>query len=106
MNFTAILTYHAHVGTFRGGRGAWRVRVCIPAIYGPGIDVINYYPGNGQAPIKALRMEISRRLHPNTWVNPTKLLREYLAMRRLNAAIARASRCPQTFSTKELDHVA
>lgn len=81
--YTALLTYHPTVGTFRGRRGAWRVRVCMPELVSAGIQVIDYYQGNGRPPVKALRMAVAKHLHPNTWVSPTKLLRELLAQRAL-----------------------
>jgi hypothetical protein len=84
--FRAILTYHPHVGTFRGGRGAWRVAVCCPDLGMPTpIEVIKYYPGmQKHLPVKALRMPVSRRLVSGTWINPTKLLRELFARQRIN----------------------
>ena len=75
----ALLTYHPHVGTFRRGRGAWRVRVCA-LLGGPTAPtVVNVYPGGPQMPVRALRIPVARRLQPGTWANPTELLLEYHA---------------------------
>ena len=79
---TAILTYHPSIPTPRG-RGAWRVQLC-SNLGSTKPEVISFYPGNQHhTPMRALRMPVARHLARGTWVNPTKLLREYLATQRL-----------------------
>lgn len=85
--YRVALTYHPEVGTFRGHRGAWRVAKCWPALVGArswGPDNIctgQVYKG-GHRSSHALFMDVAQRLPTGVWVNPTKLLREYLATRR------------------------
>lgn len=77
--FRAILTYHPNVGTFRKGRGAWRVQACYPVLASdrPVIKTGMYFPGcQKKVPVKALHMDVARRLERGTWTSPTKLLRE------------------------------
>lgn len=79
--FAAVLSYHPDIGTFRGKRGAWRVVDSYKVIDdgAPRIKALPA-PGNGYAQ-PVLLMDVRKQLHRNTFVNPTKLLRESLATR-------------------------
>lgn len=92
--YRAALTYHPEIGTFRGGRGAWRVAVCIERVRKiPGSrhpsppDVRVWADG-----IKRLHMDVPRLLRRNTFVNPTLLLKILLEQRREAALLATAAR--------------
>lgn len=78
--YCAILSYHPEVGTFRGKRGAWRVVLCYPhagyPVERPYIAVGTNYSYTRPLRGRVLFMDVTRRLHKGTWVNPTKLLRE------------------------------
>lgn len=80
--FAAVLSYHPDIGTFRGGRGAWRVVDSYPVVDdgAPRVKALPA-PGNGYR-LPVLLMDIHKRLHRNTFVNPTKLLCEFLAAQR------------------------
>lgn len=70
--FRAALTYHPNIGTFRGQRGAWRVFSCFDAGAAPlGIRV------GTDGDTKYLWMDVPRKLIRHTFVNPTKLLRQF-----------------------------
>jgi hypothetical protein len=79
--YRAALTYHPEIGTFRGGRGAWRVRHCIAT--GDRCEIA-VWPETllfGGSP-KTLHMDVPRLLRRNTFVNPTVLLKILLEQRR------------------------
>jgi len=75
--FRAALSYHPDIGTFRGKRGAWRVVACwTPSVHehshictGPWSDTLE------ATARKVLFVNVTKRLHPNTFCNPTALLR-------------------------------
>jgi hypothetical protein len=94
--YRAALTYHPEIGTFRGGRGAWRVRDCESTFAAQGIVVFDFYIIER----KTLHMDVPRLLRRNTFVNPTVLLKILLEQRRANAMLATAARvwegpCPK-----------
>lgn len=76
--YVATFTYHPNIGTFRGNRGAWRVRQCwlrqttgVPAVTVVGDELV---------------MRVAKQLRPNTFVNPTRLLKEYFNHERSSTA--------------------
>jgi hypothetical protein len=86
MSYWAVLTYHPSIATFARpgvpGRGAWRVRRCVPGVTAgerPFISIGRDYGSH----TNALFMDVPRRLTVGTYVNPTKLLRELFAKRLL-----------------------
>jgi hypothetical protein len=82
--FRAALTYHSEIGTFRGGRGAWRVRSSWVTVHQDSdIWVLKAKPW-------ALFMDVPRLLRRNTFVNPTVLLKILLEQRR-----AKEGPCPK-----------
>lgn len=67
MIYRAALTYHPHIGTFRGQRGAWRVSACWADMQTHPISV---------APARSgLIVSVTKKLHRHTFTNPTALLR-------------------------------
>jgi len=79
--YRAAFIYLPHVGTFRGGRGAWRVHLCAEMTEPHGLFVCD-------VPFKALHMDVPRPLRRNTFVNPTVLLRVLLEQRRQTAFLS------------------
>jgi hypothetical protein len=82
----AVLTYHPHIGTFRGARGAWRVEHTVRIFSTGPLEALPprvgmLYPPSS-APRKALFLTVLRPLSRGTFVNPTKLLRELIEQRR------------------------
>lgn len=71
--YRVALTYHPDVGTFRGKRGAWRVRDVFPVlVYEPTVETA---PGTLYVPSATVP-----RL--GTWVNPLKILKDYQSTKR------------------------
>lgn len=75
--YRAAFTYHPHINTLRGERGAWRVRACFENFVPADIRV---RPG-AHAGLE-LQMDVPRMLKVHTFVNPTKLLRKLFEQRR------------------------
>lgn len=73
--YRVALTYHPDVGTFRGKRGAWRVRDADPGEWSERVPV-----AWGQV----LYMVAAREYRRGTWVNPLKILKEYQSTKRSN----------------------
>lgn len=68
MTYRAALTYHPTVGTFRPGRGAWRVLSCAPAARSMPLSVRLFRRE------KTLYIDSPRRLQPGSWINPQSLI--------------------------------
>jgi hypothetical protein len=86
--FRAALTYHPTIGTFRGGRGAWRVEHSYEVPNGPNpIEVshnrrLNRATSDGITRGSVLYMDVPRKLKDCTFCNPTVLLKILLEQRR------------------------
>lgn len=88
--YRAALTYHPEIATPKG-RGAWRVHCCFDGV---ATDPI-LYVSNAWPIARCLVMPVPRQLHPKTFANPTKLLREWFAQRKqgeLHAQVERTER--------------
>lgn len=89
MTYRIALTYHPNVGTFRGKRGAWRVRhpdVEEPHDYGDDVypSAEDVYKGEDLVRTPVLVMSAAREYRRGTWVNPLKILKEYQSTKRSN----------------------
>lgn len=79
MTYRVALTYHPDVGTFRGKRGAWRVHRSTPYEM-PNVPVIYTGEDLGRTPV--LVLPTCRQFRRGTFVNPTKILKEYQSTKR------------------------
>lgn len=85
MSFYRVwLEHRPDVGTFVPGRGAFRVSFCKPIR-----DPDNFAPVWGpmrerEGARNEIAMTVAKQLRIGTFVNPTKLLNEFLAARRAN----------------------
>lgn len=76
-HYRAAFTYHPEIKTFRRGRGSWKVADCYESGTVEPIAVTYL----GDMPI--LHMDVPRKLRSTTFVNPTVLLRDLFAQRRV-----------------------
>jgi len=79
MTYRIICVYRPHIGTFRRGRGAWRVQSCYNA------DVARRL-----SPVQVIHLSQSKLLcinslrprQVNSWCNPRSILAEWLGAAR------------------------